>query len=414
MDCFSLSRLHTYIRRVISVNFPESIWVRAEIFNVVQKSGHYYIELGEKSNTDEIIAQSSAILWKSQAESISQQLQSSLSSILKAGNEIMFKANVDFHVRYGLKLQVLELNKEFTFGLIALNKQKVIQDLKNEGLWQLNKSLQLPKTIQRIALITSETSAAFADFTDQLLQNRFAYKFKLHSFNVAVQGQLSSKNFVKTFQAIEKNSSSYDIVVIIRGGGSKHDLSDFDQYEISKAVSICSLPVITGIGHQTDVSITDHSAFLSLKTPTAVAEFIIQHTTDAEALAIHCMNEINQWAQWQCNRLNQNLQGLSSNIKLQSSQRISNEHRKIYKTQQNYLNAATGVLLSLKEKQHFLQLLFSMNDPVSILGKGYSISTIDGKALHKLNNLAPGQELTTVYQSGILKSKITDVWENEK
>lgn len=414
MDYFSLSKLHTYIRRVISINFPEPVWVRAEIFNVVTKSGHYYIELGEKGATDEILAQGSAVMWKSQAETIGRQLNANLSNFLKAGNEIMFKAHVDFHIRYGLKLQILEINEEFALGLIAIQKLKTLQRLKDEGLWQLNKTRMFPYLIRRIALIASASSAAYADFMDQLKLNSQGYRFKIELYNVAVQGQLSVDSIVSAFRKIKKNPLKYDLIVLIRGGGSKHDLSDFDQFDISKAISICPLPVITGIGHQTDESIADLSAYLSLKTPTAVAEHILQHTAGVESSTINLVNEIQAMAGMRCHQLKFQFQSVHSDFQILSQRIIANEHLHLHKIYQNVKQYGNGILLKLKESLHRLELNVHMSDPEALFEKGYTLSTVDGKSVSKYKGLKAGQELTTHFQAGIIKSKITEVWAKEK
>lgn len=325
----------------------------------------------------------------------------------------MFKAQVDFHVRYGLKLQLLELNKEFTLGLMAINKQKVIQRLQQEGLWQKNKTCELPLHLKNIAIIASKSSAAFADFTHQLNNNVYGYKYGIKCFDVAVQGQFAVSSICEAFHKLQSGKKFYDLIVLIRGGGSRHDLSDFDQFEISKAVSQCQIPVLTGIGHQTDESVTDLSAFKSLKTPTAVAEFIVHHTLNLEEQTELIAQFIFQNSFERLQRLRTNLQYFQSDLQYSAKQHVSAELLNAMRFEHKLREITKDLYVKTKEKHAALLAFLVANDPVEILNKGYSISTIQGKSLHHLSKIESGQELTTRYNSGILKSKITDVWRKE-
>lgn len=261
-------------RQVDSATEGKAFWLRAEISQIqFAASGHCYLDLIEQEN-GQTIAKTRAAIWKSQLFSIRKTLESDFKNILKQGTEIVFLSKVTFSTVYGLSVQILEIDAGFNLGLLERRKQDTIKKLKASGAMDLNKQLIEPSVIQRIALITSERSAAYEDFMSHLVvSEEQPYKFEITLFHSLVQGEEASKQMLKSLSMIDP--SDFEAVVIIRGGGSKLDLEPFNDLELSQAVASFPLPVLTGIGHETDTSVLDMLVKSPHKTPTAVADYLV-------------------------------------------------------------------------------------------------------------------------------------------
>ena len=202
---------------------------------------------------------------------------------MRAGLEVRVLVQPEYHQRYGLKLVVQDIDPAFTLGKLAGRRQENIQKLRTLDLLERNKNVPLPRVLQRIAVISSERAAGYRDFQTQLLENPFNYDFFAVLLPASMQGELVEKEVIQRLQEIERKKEQYDCIIIIRGGGAKTDLLAFDGLALSKAIAACSLPVLTGIGHDVDESVVDIVAHRALKTPTAVADFILHHNAAFEA-----------------------------------------------------------------------------------------------------------------------------------
>ena len=292
---YSLYELNEYVRRVISLNFPEPIWVNCEISQVKEVKGNVYLDLiyhDEKSG--DITAQISANIWYKSNLFLKNKLGELLPSILKEGIHVLLKVQVEFNERYGMKLIIEDIDPAFTIGQMELNRQKLIQKLTSEGWIAKNKQLQLPKVIQRVAVISAVNAAGYIDFIKHLNNNGQGYKFHVELYNAAMQGQNTEREVCNALREINTSEKSFDVIVIIRGGGSKLDLSWFDNYNIGVEIAKSSIPVIAGIGHEIDNTVTDIVASISLKTPTAVADYIIQYNTEFEGNILWALQSIQQ------------------------------------------------------------------------------------------------------------------------
>ncbi|MBK8449766.1 MAG: exodeoxyribonuclease VII large subunit [Saprospiraceae bacterium] len=410
MEHFTLSKLNSYIRRVLAINFQDAIWISAELLSYKEKAGHAYLELIEKDEQDTIIAQSSAVIWKSSFAAIKKINAVDLLQILREGNEIRVLVQVDYNARYGLKLVVQNVDAAYTLGKIAQSRLRTVERLKKMGLWQKNKERALKPVLQSIAVISSKNSAGFIDFENHLLENNFAYKFRIQLYDVSVQGDKTVQEIQNAFHRIIKDASQFDLIIILRGGGSKHDLIEFDSFEISECISDSILPVFTGIGHFIDESIADLSAYSSLKTPTAVADAILNMNFNFEQSMIQKLQEINTQVRHLLNYSKQQIldfaQTYKSNslktIKIQERELTQWKHR-LYFDGHKFLNATHNELIQ------YLNFLDS-NDPNLILKKGYSLTYCKDQLLYKINELLPDEELTTLFSNGSITSTINKKW----
>ncbi|MCC6817231.1 MAG: exodeoxyribonuclease VII large subunit [Saprospiraceae bacterium] len=404
MDSIRLSRLNELIRRAIALNFSQPLWITAEVVQLKINKGHYYLELAERTDTDEIIAQSSAVIWKMNFLKIQSE---SLLNILKEGNELKLKVDIDFHIRFGLKLNILEIDLNYTLGQIKLYRQKVISKLIEKGLWQKNKKTILPAVIKNIAIITSLTAAGKEDFEEHLKDNPYGYTFIVHLYPSSMQGTSSKTEVVSALQkVVAQIDCKYDCIAILRGGGAKLDLADFDHFEISKIIAEIEIPVLTGIGHFQDESIADMNAFQSLKTPTAVADFIIQYNNSYEIKIKKLHSEIINVIQ---EKINAKYHYLNS-YRIKRASYLSNIQI-IRKTELiNFQNEARHVFQTILHNKSLeiqkLSYLIDSNNPFKILSKGFSINFQSGKRVKNLKQINTSLELLTMFEDGILKSKI--------
>lgn len=276
-EAIKLSELNGLVKKVITEAFPDKIWVIGEISEMkVNRSGHCYLNLVEKDETTEnILAQARATIWSYTFKMLSPYFETTTGQVLIEGLKVLVNVSVEFHELYGYSLNILDIDPTYTIGDMAMRRREIITRLNSEGVAEMNKELEFPLVPQKIAVISSETAAGYQDFTDHLLNNPAGYKFYPRLFPVVMQGMQAESSILEALDHIYKFEDFFDVVVIIRGGGSQLDLSCFDNYNIAYHITQFPLPVVTGIGHEKDITITDLVAHTQLKTPTAVAEFLI-------------------------------------------------------------------------------------------------------------------------------------------
>jgi exodeoxyribonuclease VII large subunit len=280
----SLTELQLIIRDSLYMALPDVYWVIAEISEIKENSaGHCYLELIEKQPDEKNVrARIKAIIWSNRYRFLKAFFENTTGESLREGLKILVKTKVEYHELYGLSLIISDIDPAFTIGEMAMKRLLVIKKLEEEGVFSMNKELPFPAFPQRIAVISSKNAAGYSDFINQLKNNSFGYSFYTALIETSLQGTETEKSVISALDQIANQSDLFDLVVIIRGGGSQSDLSWFDSYNIAYHVTQFPLPVITGIGHDKDVSVTDMVANRSLKTPTAVADFLVDSVAASE------------------------------------------------------------------------------------------------------------------------------------
>lgn len=279
METVSLYELNEFIRRVLALNFRELVWIRAEVLQAKFSKEHCYIDLVEKdTEKDQVIAQSGAVIWRTTYAKMFLTHKGLLQELLQPGLELRLLVKVEYDERYGLKLNIQDIDPNFTIGKLAIQRRQTLELLQKENLLTRNRQLVAPEVFQHIAVISAENAAGWIDFRSHLTKNPYQYAFQITFFPAVVQGQDAEKEIVRRIDEIQRKNYPFDAIIIIRGGGSKLDLNAFDGLEIARAIATSSLPVLTGIGHEIDESVADLVAWRSFKTPTAVADFLLhQH-----------------------------------------------------------------------------------------------------------------------------------------
>jgi exodeoxyribonuclease VII large subunit len=448
----SLAELQLIIRDSIYLALPDTYWVMAEISEIKENSsGHCYLELIEK-NSDEknVRARIKAIIWSTRFRFLKAFFENATGENLREGLKILVKAKVEYHELYGLSLIISDIDPAFTLGEMAVKRLLIIKKLEQEGVFSMNKELTFPAVPQRIAVISSKNAAGYADFINQLNENSFGYVFYTALFETSLQGTETEQSVINALDRISMNYELFDLVVIIRGGGSQSDLSWFDNYNIAYHVTQFPLPVLTGIGHDKDLSVTDMVANRSLKTPTAVAGFLIDTVAAAEtklfemstaiAEASHVIIEKNKnRIETSGIRLHPLTRLMISDAKDRLSGKIieiinvgkklifsaglipANHESKLSSSVKNliqakeiilrnswqYLNTGTSNYLStvnsrFKGYDNTLNLL----NPENVLLRGYSITSLNGVILKNRNQLRKDDIIDTQLHDGTFKSKV--------
>ncbi len=403
---YTLYELNEYIRRVLALNMRGTVWISCEIATIKMSGGHYYMELVEKKD-DEIIAQANAVLWKKQHKALVGKLGFELPGLLRSGIQVLASVSVHFHEKYGLKFHVEDLDPAYTLGQMERKRRDIIQRLKYEDLLRKNATLSLPNVLQRIAIISSAQAAGWRDFEEHLEQNPFNYRIDMQLFQARMQGEFLEADVLKQLANIEKRKTDFDAVVIIRGGGSRLDLSWFDSYELGKRIANFSLPVLTGIGHETDETVTDLVAHSSLKTPTAVAEKILMSFRDFEGnlqmLQNHIFNFSSKKIQYETHRIDVLAQRLSRNIHhrlQQENQMLDFVETRLNDLAVRRLNEAEKYLAHLEHTTRILS-------PEYALQRGFTITLKNGQPINSIKGIKSGDEIETQFKDGKIGSKIT-------
>ncbi|MCF8359620.1 MAG: exodeoxyribonuclease VII large subunit [Prolixibacteraceae bacterium] len=285
----TLSELNLLIKDSLETAFPEQLWVVAEIAEMkINRTGHCYLELVEKnSETDAILARARATIWMWQFRFIQPYFETTTGQPLTNGLKVLVAVTVEFHEVYGLSLNIKDIDPAYTLGDLARKRNEVIARLTEEGIIDMNREIPLPDIPSRIAIISSPTAAGYEDFMNQLENNASGYSFYTKLFQATMQGADAPRSIIMALDEVFEMADRFDVLVIIRGGGSQIDLGCFDDYELAMHVAQFPLPVLTGIGHEKDETVTDIVAHTKLKTPTAVAQYLIQKFDEAAEIIEH-------------------------------------------------------------------------------------------------------------------------------
>ena len=380
MNSISLYELNKEISSVLK-GCLSKVWVHAEINSIsVQRVGHCYIELIEKDeNTGSIIAKSRANIWANIYKSIAAYFLAETGKTLASGMKVAFCVDVTFHEVYGISLNVVDIDPTYTLGESARRKALVIKKLEDDGVIDMNKLLSIKPLIKNIAVISAEGAAGYGDFCHQLEHNAYGYKYNLTLFNSIMQGEKAEASILESLDKVLERLDEFDILVLIRGGGAVSDLDCFDAYNLSASLAQFPLPVLTGIGHTRDVSVVDMVAKLPLKTPTAVADFIINHTRSLE-------------------------EKIDSYIELLSRSVTVLLDRQARKLDQSLTLLPLYANRLLDRKLHALELMersLELMSPESILKKGYAIVEKQGKSA-SASSLSPGDEIKITLVDGVV------------
>jgi len=448
---FSLLQVTQSIQLTLSQRYTSAFWVKAEMnkLNHYPHSGHCYPELVEKSE-GKVVAQMRANLWKADYERIDQLFIKTLNEPLKDGIHMMFLARIQFDPVFGLSLRILDIDPSFTLGELEREKRETIEKLKQEQLFYANKQQKMPVLPQRIAIISVETSKGYADFTKVINQNPWGYRFFHMLFPALLQGDRAAVTIIAQLQLIQKLQSHFDVVAIIRGGGGDVGLSCYNEYILAKTVACFPLPVITGIGHSTNETVTEMVAHKNAITPTDLADYLIQKfhnyavpLQEAEKTIRKVVENVLQPGKLAFqNTLNNFFTAVSHNTSNQNASLIShsrillnavrffisadtaqiNSHRQQLKMHSMNLiqfgirelpvqhkllvQASTNTLQAQTRNLEHYEKSMGLLDPVNVLKRGYSITYSKGKLINSISQIHENDIIETHLVDGVIKSKV--------
>ena len=404
----TLYELNIQIRDIIEETMSESYWVQAELSDVRENNGHCYMELIQKdehSNTP--IAKARASCWRNTWMLIRPYFERVTGQPMHSGMKVLLQVHAQFHENFGFSWIIEDINPEFTIGDMARKRLEIIRQLKEEGVYDLQKELHIPMFAQHIAVISSETAAGYGDFCDQLINNDFGFHFATRLYPAIMQGEGVEQSVISALNRINEDIEqgvAIDVVVIIRGGGATSDLSGFDTLELAENVANFPIPIITGIGHERDESVLDMISHTRVKTPTAAAALLIENLMEVWQTVQSLEDRITSVVSDRIKREYQQLEHFSKTIPLQFAM--------LQQKNQFQLDTITNNLRPLLNRYmmqeiHQLEMLdqrIKALDPQVLLLRGYSITLHDGKAVRDVKKLKSGDEIETRVAYGTIKS----------
>lgn len=383
-------------------------WVEAELSECRESRGHCYMELIQKDEqTATPIAKASAKCWANKWLTIRPYFERTTGQQLHAGMKVLLQVYPQFHEAYGFSWIVTDIDPTYTLGDMARKRQEIIQKLKAEGVFDLQKELQLPVFCQRIAVISSQTAAGYGDFCNQLADNPYGFKFETQLFPAIMQGEGVEQSIISALEQIY--DMPFDCVVIIRGGGATSDMSGFDTLALAENVANFPTPIITGIGHERDESILDMISHTRVKTPTAAAALLIDHLKGVLETIEGAQSMITHYVQQKLSIANSQLSIISEAIPRLFSIVKTRQEAKIDAL---YTRLPMLIERRLTSERHRLQLMdekLKALDPTLLLARGYSITMHNGRAVKDASQLPPGAEIETRLAKGTIHSVIKSV-----
>lgn len=450
---FSLLEVTTSIQKALALRYSSSFWVKAEMnkLNHYPHSGHCYPDLVEKYE-GRVIAQFKSTLWRDDYIRINNHFLKVLNTPLTDGIVMLFCARITFDPVHGLALRIIDIDPVFSLGELEREKQESISRLQHEGIFDRNKSLAFPLLPQRLAIISVETSKGYADFNKVIQGNAWGYKFFTLLFPSLLQGERAVESIRYQLDRIRKVAHHFDVVAIIRGGGGEVGLSSFNNYTLAKEIALFPLPVITGIGHATNETVTEMVAFRNAITPTELADFLLQKFHDFSTPVLRAEETLISKAERLILEERQRLRhtvkffrSVTDNVLIRSHHAIENQERDLFK-QANLTvlrQQQLGVSLAHKlrnlslsyckeQQQEVAKQSFAMQKsvatfvkherialsnvsktidnmhPDNVLKRGYSITRVNGKAVSSTDHLRLGDVMETTLSDGRVISQVSE------
>ena len=436
MGFITLFQLNNLLQKTLEEHLEATYWVVSEIGEMrINQKGHCYLELVEKEG-QHLTAKIRANIWAYDFRNLNGFFHSVTGKKLGTGMKVLTKVAVQFHEVFGLSLHVRDIDPSFTLGERARARQQVIDRLTKEGSMHRNRDVRLPVVPQRIAVVSAETAAGYGDFIDQLVNNPQNFHFHVQLFKTVMQGAEARASLVTSLDRIFDQYNNFDVIVIIRGGGSQVDLDCFDDYQVATHVSRSPLPIITGIGHERDETVVDLVAHTSLKTPTAVASFLLSgmKTFDQQLLDLQQRLRLGVLGNLQLKKTDLVRLGgkLEHNVKAHMQQSY---HRQDLLAQRTKLGVEKKLHLHHEKLRHFYAVLtqepqkilklenkllevlstkVALADPKRLLERGFSITYQQGVVVKNAESLKPGDEITTRTRDHNIVSKVSNISHERK
>ena len=450
---FTLKQVVSSIRKTIEERYHQTYWVKAEMHKLNRfPSGHCFPELLQKED-GKIVAQISGSIWKHNFDRINQRFIQVVKEPLKDDTTLLMQVKIAFHETYGLSLQILDIDPNYALGELQRERQETLKRLQKKGLINANQQLTFPLLPQRIAVISAESSKGLSDFYKVIDQNQWNYAFFKMLFPAYVQGDNAVSSIVHQLRQIEKVKDHFDVVVIVRGGGGEVGLSCYNNYELCAEIASFSLPILTGIGHSTNLTVAEMISFRNAITPTELGDFLIQSFHEFAVPLKDAGKSIKQHSVSILNEANHLFKRSSEKFSSVARRRLREEHHLVQQARQELVHTAensikhttqllqrterrgiTAFQSMLKKRDFELQSLqqripmhvksglnsegnklsqlirsVELMDPINVLKRGYSITTLNKKTIGAENRPAVGEKVITRTATFTVESEITEV-----
>ena len=407
----TLQQLQQRIKGTIEQALPLPVWVAAEISELkVNYSGHCYLELVEKSDQPSARsnaaipkAQARAVIWRSQYQMISAYFRATTGRTLEAGMKILAKVTVNYHELYGLSLQISDIDPAYTMGEVEREKQLTIEQLKADGVLDMNREQTLPLPVQHVAVVSSASAAGYRDFMQELKAS--AYSLRTTLFEAVMQGQAAEDSLCEALEQVAGRMGEFDVVVIIRGGGSVSDLSCFNSYRLCSYVAQFPLPIITGIGHDKDTSVADMVAHTPLKTPTAVAAWLVEGLATIEAWLNDALASVTTAATAALQREHLRLERIKGDMTQLAQGSIIQRRMRLEMLQGQLHSEALHLVERKRAAITAAEAVVEAHNPKALLRKGFAIVRSQGKVINSAE-AAAGMMISIELHDGELKAEV--------
>ena len=421
---YTLRQLNLMVRDAIEMQLPDEYWVEAELSECRERGGHCYMELIEKEETTNTpVARASAKCWRQTWQMLRPHFERATGQPLHAGLKVLLRVYAQYHEAYGFSWIVTDIDPTYTIGDMARKRQEIIRQLKEEGVFDLQRELKIPMFAQRIAVISAAGAAGYGDFCRQLADNDYGFHFEVKLFPAIMQGEQVEQSIIAALERIYSEYSEYsenseysersaplpppfDVVVIIRGGGATADLSGFDTLALAENVAQFPLPIITGIGHDRDESILDMVSNTRVKTPTAAAALLIDNLRQVWERLDNAHQRLSMAVSQRLANQKSRLATLQTLIPALAQRMLGNARHRIDLLESRLPMAVERLLTNQKHKLSQLELLLQSYDPQLLLSRGYSFTLHIGRAVRDPKALKPGDEIETRLEKGTIRKTI--------
>ena len=392
-EFIDLFEFQTRLKEGIESLFPKRLWLKAEVSAIkARNGGHCYLELSQ-SNENGLIAKAGAVIWSSRFRFIAPYFESVTGSPLQEGMSILVEVQPSYSQLSGFSLVINDIDPEFSLGIREMERQKTIERLQNEGLMELQKELMLPYLPYRLAVISAEDAAGYRDFVRHIAENPYHFKVELDLFPALMQGKECPESIVAAMDRVLEAEVEYDAVLILRGGGSKLDLACYDDYNLAAVIAQFPLPVLTAVGHDQDFHVCDMVAHEYVKTPTALADYILDIYQDED----------------------ERISALETRMRLAMTNRLYREEALLDSLAARVKGAFQLKIAAMEANLNMLQARIEAADPRRILQRGYVLATdADGVVLKGVAGRSEGDKVSMMFADGVLDCTVTRVCKNDK
>lgn len=386
-EFLDLFEFQTKLKEGVECLFPSRIWVRAEVSAVkARNGGHCYIELSQ-SNSQGLVAKANAVIWASKYRFIAPYFQSVTGSPLSEGMMILVEVQVNYSQLYGFTLVINDIDPEYSLGLKELERQRTIERLSQEGLLELQKGLSLPLLPYSLAVISAEDAAGYRDFMRHLDENPYGFRFDIELYPALMQGADCPASIIAALDAVMESGKEYDAVLILRGGGAKLDLACFDDYSLSAVIAQYPMPVLTAIGHDQDFHVCDMVAYEYVKTPTALADYLLE-MYEAE---------------------DERLSSFETRIILAATGKITNAEAMLQMLRSRIRGGFALKVAAMESALKVLETRIVSADPRKVIERGYALAVdADGRVVKGAAGRKAGDKVSVMFADGVLDCRVEE------